>query len=63
MKIAITLSLLCAAVIVSGCRTPAGGTQDEYTTQTGTVQQTEPGGVTTMPQDNFPNTGPAFTPP
>jgi hypothetical protein len=60
MKIALLLSIVCAASILSGCGTNQGGTADEYNTSTGTVQNgplTDP----SLPQD--PNAGPAIPPP
>jgi hypothetical protein len=60
MKIALLLSIVCAASILGGCSTNQGGTADEYNTSTGTVQNgplTDP----SLPQD--PNAGPAIPPP
>ena len=61
MKIALLLSIVCAASIFSGCSsTNQGGTADQYNTTTGTVQNgplTDP----SLPQD--PNAGPAIPPP
>ena len=62
MKFAFLLSIACAALVFSGCRTPAGGTEDTYSTSTGTVEQTNPAlNDPSMPQD--PNTGPQIVPP
>jgi hypothetical protein len=62
MKIALLLSMACAGLVFTGCRTPAGGSEDTYGVSSGTVQQT--GAITTdpsLPQD--PNIGPQIVPP
>jgi hypothetical protein len=60
MKIALLLSILCAASLLSGCSTNQGGTADEYNSSSGTVQNgplTDP----SLPQD--PYAGPSIPPP
>ncbi|HWD93381.1 MAG TPA: hypothetical protein VG938_13645 [Verrucomicrobiae bacterium] len=62
MKIALLLSIVSAAAIISGCSTTnTGGTADEYNTTSGTMQS-QP--VMTDPSlpDN-PNVGPSIPPP
>ena len=62
MKIALLFPIACAALVFSGCRTPAGGSEDSYGVSTGTVQQTEPAAPDpSLPQD--PNVGPQIVPP
>ena len=64
MKIALLLSVACAALIFSGCRTPAGGTVDTYSTSTGISAPINPNPAAndpSVPQD--PNVGPQIVPP
>jgi len=65
MKIALLLSIACAALVFSGCSTPAaGGSEDVYSTSTGTSQPINPNPAAndpSVPQD--PNVGPQIVPP
>jgi len=63
MKIALLLSIACAAMVVSGCRTPAGGSEDVYSTSTGSSGISPNPAVNdpSVPQD--PNIGPQIVPP
>ena len=66
MKIALFLTMLCAATLLNGCSTNRGGTSDEYNTSyetsSGSVQETEPVvAEPSLPQD--PNMGPQTPPP
>jgi hypothetical protein len=70
MKIALLLSMACAALMFSGCSTERGGSADAYETSAGTLEQPVPT-VTDpslpqnpnagVPQD--PNAGPQISPP
>jgi len=62
MKIALLLSIVCAASIFSGCSTNRGGTVDETTTTSGTVEETAPP-VTDPSLPANPNVGPQISPP
>jgi predicted small secreted protein len=62
MKIALLLSIACAALMVTGCSTSQGGAEDTYESSSGGAQQnaiapTDP----SLPQD--PNIGPQIVPP
>jgi hypothetical protein len=62
MKIALLLSIACAALAVTGCRTPSGAPVDSYSTSTGTVEETAPA----TPDPSLPmqdNVGPQTVPP
>lgn len=62
MKIALLLSIACAALVVTGCSTSRGGSEDTYGTSSGAAQQTTPVGTDpSLPQD--PNIGPQIVPP
>ena len=63
MKIALLLSIACAALIVTGCHTPSGASADTYETSTGTVEQDHP--VVSDPSlpSDANNIGPQMTPP
>jgi hypothetical protein len=62
MKIALLLSIACAALVATGCSTPSGSSEDTYETSTGTVHQTAPAMTDpSLPQDS--NIGPQIVPP
>ena len=62
MKIALFLTMLCAAALLNGCSTNRGGTTDDYKTSSGSVHETEPAvAEPSLPQD--PNMGPQMPPP
>jgi len=62
MKIALLLSIACAALVVTGCSTSRGGSEDTYETSTKAAQETAPVGIDpSLPQD--PNIGPQIVPP
>jgi hypothetical protein len=62
MKIALLLSIACAALVATGCRSPRGGSEDTYETSTGTMEETAPAVADpSLPQD--PNIGPQIVPP
>ena len=60
MKIALLLSIVCSALIVSGCGTERGGTTEEYNTTSGT--QTGPP-MTDPSLPGNPGAGPVIPPP
>jgi len=62
MKIALLLSTICAALIFNGCSTNRGGTADEYSTSSGSAEETSPP-VTDPSLPANPNVGPQITPP
>ena len=62
MKIALLLSIVCAASILGGCSTNRGGTADEYNTSSGSMEETSPS-VTDPSLPANPNVGPQITPP
>jgi len=64
MKIALLLSIACAALVFSGCSTSQGGSEDVYSTSTGTSSPMSPNPAAndpSVPQD--PNIGPQIVPP
>ena len=61
MKIALFLSIVCAAAVISGCSTNRGGTVDESTTSTGTMESQPALTDPSLPQN--PNVGPSIPPP
>jgi PBP1b-binding outer membrane lipoprotein LpoB len=62
MKIALLLSIACAALVFSGCSTERGGSSDTYDISHGTSEQTAPPMTDpSLPQD--PNAGPQISPP
>jgi len=62
MKIALFLSVACAALLFSGCSTERGGSVDTYDTSTGTMEQTSPTVMDPSLPEN-PNMGPQIVPP
>ena len=62
MKIALFLSITCAALAFSGCSTERGGSADTYSNSTGTIEQTAPA-VTDPSLPMNPNAGPQIAPP
>ena len=68
MKLIKTLTLVCAGLILTGCRTYHGGTVDEYDYDYGTVRSTpptsSPKGTTMLPAGGTPRESiPQITPP
>jgi predicted small secreted protein len=61
MKIALLLSIACAALAFSGCSTSSGASEDIHGTSTGAAQSTPPATDPSLPQD--PNIGPQMVPP
>jgi PBP1b-binding outer membrane lipoprotein LpoB len=64
MKIALLLSIACAALVFSGCRTHEGATVDTYSTSGGVSTPMNPNPAVndpSLPQD--PNVGPQIVPP
>ena len=62
MKIALLLSIACAALAFNGCSTERGGSNDSYDISRGTSEQTAPPLTDpSLPQD--PNAGPQISPP
>lgn len=62
MKIALLISIACAALVFSGCSTERGGSDDTYDISHGTSEQTAPPMTDpSLPQN--PNVGPQIAPP
>jgi len=62
MKIALFLSIACAALAISGCSTERGGSADTYDTSNATMEQTGPG-VLDPSLPEYPDLGPQSPPP
>jgi PBP1b-binding outer membrane lipoprotein LpoB len=62
MKIALLLSIACAALVFSGCSTERGGSNDTYDISHGTSEQTAPPMTDPSLPEN-PNVGPQIAPP
>jgi hypothetical protein len=61
MKIALLLSIVCAASVLAGCSTDRGGTADQYNSSTGTMETQPPLTDPSLPEN--PNVGPSIPPP
>ena len=61
MKIALLLSIACAALAFSGCSTSSGASEDTYSTSAYSEHGNPPVTDPSLPQD--PNMGPQMVPP